>query len=93
MVDGVAHPLDEVTTHTSLAPRGSRNTVYIARENLALNGVDLDLPGAGVFDRYDDRLRLTKEGGNRSTWELPSWFAPGESRPPRLPQRPWTLAG
>lgn len=81
-VGSVEHP-SWMKYHPHIAsPRGLGNTVYVARESLALNGIDLDLPGAGVFDHYDDRLRLTKKGSNRSTWELPSWFAPGDSRPP-----------
>lgn len=81
-VGSVEHP-SWMSYHPHIAsPRGRGNTVYVARENLALDGIDLDLPGAGVFDLYDDRLRLTKKGSNRSTWELPSWFAPSDSRPP-----------
>lgn len=81
-VGSVEHPA-WMKYHPHIAsPRGRGNTVYIARDKLTLNGIDLDLPGAGVFDHYNDRLRLTKPGGNRSTWELPSWFAPGSSRPP-----------
>lgn len=62
--------------------RGPGNTIYVARDKLALNGIDLGLPGSGVFSHYDERLRLTKQGSNRSLWRLPSWFAPDASRPP-----------
>ncbi len=41
-----------------------------------------DVPGAGTFATYDDRLRLTKPGCSRSTWSLPRWFYPGPSRTP-----------
>lgn len=76
-VGSVEHP-DWMKYHPHIAsPRGRGNTVYTAREKFALDGVDLDLPGAGVFDHYDDRLRLTKVGGSRSVWDLPAWFAPG----------------
>ncbi len=61
--------------------RGPNNTLYVASETLALDGAWLDLPGAGVFSHYDDRLRLTKPGHKRSMWELPAWFAPRGSRP------------
>jgi hypothetical protein len=44
------------------------NTLYVARR-------------AGVFRRYDDRLRLTSPGATRSVWRLPAWFAP-RGRPP-----------
>jgi hypothetical protein len=60
----------------------ANNTLYVARETLTLDGVSLDIPGAGAFSRYDDRLRLTKPGSSRSMWRLPSWFAPGPPRPP-----------
>lgn len=81
-VGGVEHPA-WMAYHPHIAsPRGRGNTVYVARDKLVLDGIELDLPGAGVFDHYDDRLRLTKEGSNRSIWELPSWFAPDSSRPP-----------
>lgn len=80
-VGGVEHPT-WMSYHPHIAsPRGRGNTVYVARENVTLDGADLDLPGAGVFDCYDERLRLTKKGSSRSTWDLPSWFAPGGSRP------------
>ena len=62
-------------------PRGPGNTLYVARDKLTLNGIDLGIPGAGVFNYFDDRLRLTKQGSNRSLWRLPSWFAPDASRP------------
>lgn len=80
-VCGVEHPA-WMKYHPHIAsPRGRGNTVYMARDKLTLNGIDLDSPGAGVFDRYDDRLRLTKHGSNRSLWSLPSWFAPDARRP------------
>lgn len=68
--------------HLVAGSRGSNNTLYVAREKLTLDGLDLDLPGAGAFSHYDDRLRLTKPGASRSTWALPRWFAPDGLRPP-----------
>lgn len=78
-----AHP-EWMTYHPHMVEgsRGANNTLYVARENLTLDGVALDLPGAGTFSHYDDRLRLTKPGASRSTWALPKWFAPDGSRPP-----------
>lgn len=64
------------------SPRGRNNTIYVAREQLSLDGFELDLPGAGHFTHYDDGLRLTKQGRNRSLWSLPSWLAPHGSRLP-----------
>jgi hypothetical protein len=45
------------------------NTLYVAAD-------------AGLFPRYDDRLRLTVPGASRSVWRLPGWFHPGRGRPP-----------
>lgn len=64
------------------SPQGRRNnTLYVARECLTLNGVNTELPGAGVMPHYDEKLRLTKPGATRSIWSLPGWFAPGVDRP------------
>lgn len=82
-VGGGSHP-SWMNYHPHMVPgtRGRNNTLYVARERLRLDGVDVDLPGAGTFNRFDDRLRLTKPGHNRSTWTLPSWFALEPPRPP-----------
>lgn len=80
-VGSVEHPA-WMKYHPHIAsPRGRGNTVYIARDKLTLNGIDRDIPGAGLFDHYDDRLRLTKQESKRSLWSLPSWFAPDGGRP------------
>lgn len=68
--------------HMKNSEHMTQNTLYVARERLTLDGVDTDVPGAGVFPRYDDRLRLTKPGASRSRWSLPAWFHPGPDRPP-----------
>lgn len=68
--------------HVATAAHRSRNTLYVARGRLAIDGMTTDLPGAGVFSSYDDRLRLTKPGAKRSFWNLPAWLAPGDGRPP-----------
>ena len=81
-VDGSAHPVWMAYHPHVASPRGRSNTIYVAREKLSLDGIDLGLPGAGHFTRYDDALRLTKEGSNRSLWNLPGWLAPDGSRPP-----------
>lgn len=57
-----------------------RNTIYVAREHLSLSGDELDLPGAGVFESYDDRLRLTAHGATRSVWQVPTWLVPHTGR-------------
>lgn len=81
-VEGGEHP-DWMKYHPHLTgTRGQGNTVYVARDTLSLGGVDLNLPGAGVFSHFDGRLQLTKPGSSRSLWRLPSWFAPTAARPP-----------
>lgn len=69
--------------HPHLAPdrKGASNTIYVAAERLTIGGEQLDLPGAGTFGKYDDRLRLTKVGSSRSIWDLPAWFTPTLQRP------------
>lgn len=70
--------------HPHLAPdrKLASDALYVARERLRIGGADLDLPGAGTFSTYDDRLRLTAPGCSRSVWALPAWFAPNPARPP-----------
>jgi hypothetical protein len=43
------------------APQRPNNALYIARR-------------AGLFRRYDDRLRLTAPGATRSLWRVPRFF-------------------
>jgi hypothetical protein len=59
-----------------------RNTIYVATDRLELEGVQIDRPSAGLFERYDDRLRLTAPDATKcSLWEVPSWLAPRPGRP------------
>lgn len=52
----------------------ANNTVYLARERLALPGRDVDLPGFGVLGRG---YRLTATGSSQpSLWEVPAWLDP-----------------
>jgi hypothetical protein len=51
-----------------------KNTIYIAKENLILNGDTLPLSGGGVFRRFHPRLQLTWPDRSRSYWKLPKWF-------------------
>ena len=68
--------------HTGYRGRYNFNTLYVARERLSIAGIQFELPGAGVFSRYDQKLQLTKPGSNRSLWNLPAWFAPVDGRSP-----------
>lgn len=82
-IDGASPPA-WMAYHPHLVPgsRAANNTLYVASETLAVGGVANDVPGAGTFATYDDRLRLTKPACSRSSWSLPRWFHPGPGRPP-----------
>jgi Nucleotide modification associated domain 3 len=52
----------------------ANNTVYVARERLALPGRAVDLPGFGVLNRG---LRLTAPASTQpSLWAVPPWLHP-----------------
>jgi hypothetical protein len=51
-----------------------KNTIYMAKENLILNGERLPLRGGGVFRRFHPNLQLTWPGYSRRYWKLPRWF-------------------
>ena len=63
--------------HLGRAPDPS-NKLYRAKKALSLPGSGpKDLPGAGVFGRFNPRLQLTDpEGRGLTNWRLPSWFSP-----------------
>ncbi|PVY76826.1 hypothetical protein C8D92_10457 [Tamilnaduibacter salinus] len=68
--------------HFELGP-DSRNTLYVARDELSLPGVDACLPGAGVWPLDAARFRLTAPDARLPTqWRLPADFLPGADRPP-----------
>lgn len=50
-----------------------RNVVYVATKHLRF---ERTLPGGGVFSRYRPELRLTREGGALTEWDLPGVFHP-----------------
>lgn len=59
-----------------------RDSLYIARENLDLPGIEG--AGGGLFPRFHENLRLTDpDSSRRSLWRLPAWFHP-ENRPSHL---------
>ena len=63
--------------------REANNTLYIAANELRLDGESLDAPGAGLFPQIDDRLVLTAPGaGSLTQWRLPSAFYPDAGKPP-----------
>ena len=50
--------------------KSRNNTIYIASDTLSWNS---NLSGAGTFNFHED-LVLTKKGGSKSRWDLPSFF-------------------
>ena len=53
------------------------NTLYVAREELSLPGLEVPLPGAGVFDFAVESHRLTAhDARTKSEWALPRGFLP-----------------
>jgi hypothetical protein len=63
--------------------RGANNTLYIARQYMALDGIDSEkIAGAGVFSHFSTERCLTAASAqNPSTWDLPVWFYPEGQRP------------
>ena len=62
-------------------PCDPRNTLYMATDELDL-GIDLVVPGAGVFSQYRESLALSRTGCPPSAWRLPRWFYPTGDRSP-----------
>lgn len=59
------------------------NVVYIAERHLQIDNLAESLPGAGAFTHFSLSRQLTAlQAENRSIWDLPSWFHPGEDRKP-----------
>jgi hypothetical protein len=52
---------------------GRQNVLYVASEELCLDGAGLEFPGWGVFRRG---FRLTADGASPSTWSVPDWLNP-----------------
>ncbi len=59
------------------------NVVYISRRQLAIDELTKSIPGAGAFSRFSNSRQLTAPNAeNLSTWNLPDWFHPSDSRKP-----------
>lgn len=58
------------------------DAVYVASERLTVPGLTTELPGAGIFQRFDPKLQLTAPDakGNRSYWSLPRALADDQLR-------------
>lgn len=70
---------DWLTYHPHAAPalkHHSRNAIFSAADRLTWPGVE-GLPGAGVFDHYNARLRLSA-GERMSQWSVPSFLIPAD---------------
>ncbi len=62
----------------------ANNTLYIARRQLNLPGVDDDeCVGAGVFSHFSKLRQLSAcDAASACLWELPTWFFPDEGKSP-----------
>lgn len=67
--------------HCSREQHSKLDSLYVSTDHLRLSGLDLNLPGGGVFTRADNTLRLTCPGSLRSTWQLPGWFYSADKAP------------
>ncbi|MCE5232790.1 MAG: hypothetical protein ABFC67_03145 [Mizugakiibacter sp.] len=56
-----------------------RNTIYGGREH---SGLVTACAGGGVFNRFGEKLVLTKPGASRSIWRLPPWWYPQPGKRP-----------
>ena len=71
------HPWAKEHPHCLDNNWGPNNMLYIASEELMLSGMKMDVPGAGVFPAFSEKLQLTVPGETRRTfWRLPAWFHP-----------------
>jgi hypothetical protein len=62
----------------------AQNSLYLACSGLGLPALPMELPGAGTFSRFAQRLRLTAASAHtRGLWKLPGWFYP-QGRPSAL---------
>lgn len=60
---------------------GTHNTLYIAREELEIDGAKTDIPGYGTFPYFSPALQLSESGNAGSFWMMPPWCKPrGKSR-------------
>lgn len=70
--------------HPHILNRGTyaNNTIYIARDTLEIEGIDMNRRGGGTFPCFKSSLQLTATEGPMSRWCLPKWFYP---TPPKRP--------
>jgi len=59
----------------------SKNTTYVGKDKLNLDGLNKDIPGAGYFKKFDKSLQLTDNNSDKvSYWNLPNFFYPERDR-------------
>jgi hypothetical protein len=92
---GAVHPVNNALAseipwakyhpHLTSPNRYKRNTIYTASNHLS--SINLDTPGAGVFDQLRPELILTETDPYRgcSNWTLPRWIHPGNHPIARTP--------
>lgn len=59
--------------HPHSAYPGGNNTMYIASDNLVIDGKETGLRGSGTL-KYSEELVLTYPGKTRTKWKLPEFF-------------------
>ena len=63
--------------------RSAHNSLYVAKEQLSLSGLNQPLPGAGVVPVIGELQRLTAPDATGVTdWRLPAAFMPGPGQEP-----------
>ena len=85
-------PWAKVHPHLSKPDRYKSNTLYVASKRLT--SLDLDSPGAGIFNQLHPDLILTETNPYTgcATWTLPRWINPGKRTPLSYHSKPnrWT---
>jgi hypothetical protein len=61
--------------------RDENNTLYLASDELVINGRPTGLPGASAFETYRPDRVLTASEGPKSRWAIPDWLMPSDERP------------
>ena len=54
--------------------RDANNTLYLASDELIINGKPTGLPGASAFEHYRPDRVLTAPEGPKSRWAIPDWL-------------------
>lgn len=81
--------------HVIGSPYGDLDSIYMANDSSLVESLGVDVRSAGVFDRINESLILTRPGMSRSNWRLPPDFFPGTRDPLSYHSDParWTMDG